>query len=262
MEIPVILVAAAGVSVLTLYSGFGLGTLLMPVFALFLPVDVAVAATALVHAANSIVKVAVLGGSADRGLVLRFGVPALLASFAGAWMLGLLSGTAPLLAYRIGPHTAEITPLSLVMGTLILLFALAELLPALRDLRMHPRWLVAGGVLSGFFGGFSGHQGAVRSAFLVRTGGTPGSFVATNAVIGMMVDGARLLVYGWSFFLARHAAQLGDREWPLVIVGIVGAAAGVVAGKRYLHKTTMGGIRIVTGILLAAVGLGLAVGLL
>src|SRR5262249_18547707 len=37
---------------LTLFSGFGLGTLLMPAFALFLPVPVAVAATAVVHLAQ------------------------------------------------------------------------------------------------------------------------------------------------------------------------------------------------------------------
>jgi uncharacterized protein len=34
---------------LTLFSGFGLGTLLMPVIALFFPVEVAVAITAVVH---------------------------------------------------------------------------------------------------------------------------------------------------------------------------------------------------------------------
>ena len=32
---------------LTLFSGFGLGTLLMPAFAIFFPVEVAIAATAL-----------------------------------------------------------------------------------------------------------------------------------------------------------------------------------------------------------------------
>mgnify|MGYP001819349866 CR=1 FL=1 len=34
---------------LTMYSGFGLGTLMLPVFALFFPVEMAVVATALVH---------------------------------------------------------------------------------------------------------------------------------------------------------------------------------------------------------------------
>ncbi len=42
------------VSGLTLFSGFGLGTLLMPAFALFFPVEVAVEATAVVHLANNI----------------------------------------------------------------------------------------------------------------------------------------------------------------------------------------------------------------
>ena len=37
---------------LTMYSGFGLGPLRLPVFALFLPVEMAVVATALVHGAQ------------------------------------------------------------------------------------------------------------------------------------------------------------------------------------------------------------------
>jgi len=37
------------VSGLTLFSGFGLGTLLMPTFVLFFPIEVAVAATAIVY---------------------------------------------------------------------------------------------------------------------------------------------------------------------------------------------------------------------
>ncbi len=46
MEFLVVVFSAILVSALTLFSGFGLGTLLMPVFALFFPIEVAVAATA------------------------------------------------------------------------------------------------------------------------------------------------------------------------------------------------------------------------
>jgi hypothetical protein len=49
MEYVVICLAAIITSGLTLFSGFGLGTLLMPVFAVFFPVEVAVALTAIVH---------------------------------------------------------------------------------------------------------------------------------------------------------------------------------------------------------------------
>ena len=37
---------------LTFFSGFGLGTLLLPAFALFVPVDRAIAVTAIVHFLN------------------------------------------------------------------------------------------------------------------------------------------------------------------------------------------------------------------
>jgi hypothetical protein len=45
----VIAATALIVSGLTLFSGFGLGTILMPAFALFFPLTVAIAATAVVH---------------------------------------------------------------------------------------------------------------------------------------------------------------------------------------------------------------------
>jgi len=57
MEYAVVSIAALIVSVLALYSGFGLGTLLIPVFAIFFPVPVAVTSTAVVHLANNIFRV-------------------------------------------------------------------------------------------------------------------------------------------------------------------------------------------------------------
>ena len=66
----VIALVAFGASALTLFSGFGLGTLLLPAFALFLPVEVAVSATAVVHGANSFFKAGLLWGGVDRGVLL------------------------------------------------------------------------------------------------------------------------------------------------------------------------------------------------
>ena len=75
---------------LTFFSGFGLGTLLMPVFAVFFSVQIAVAATAIVHLANNIFKVVLIGKKADKRIVLLFGLPAALAAIAGALLLGYL----------------------------------------------------------------------------------------------------------------------------------------------------------------------------
>ena len=51
--------------------------------------------------------------------------------------------------------------------------------------------------MSGFIGGVSGHQGALRSAFLLRFKAsiTKESFIATNVVIAVFVDVVRLAVY-------------------------------------------------------------------
>jgi hypothetical protein len=58
-------VTAFVASGLTLFSGFGLGTVLLPVFSLFLPVPLAVAATAVVHFANNLFKLGLVGTAAD-----------------------------------------------------------------------------------------------------------------------------------------------------------------------------------------------------
>lgn len=65
MDIVLIAVVAALASALTLYSGFGLGTILLPAFALFLPAPLAVAATGIVHLLNNLFKGTLLSNRAE-----------------------------------------------------------------------------------------------------------------------------------------------------------------------------------------------------
>jgi uncharacterized membrane protein YfcA len=263
MAFIVIGLVAFVVSGLTLFAGFGLGTLLLPAFALFFPVDVAVAATAIVHGLNGLFKVALLGKFADRGIVLRFGVPALLAAFAGAAVLAALTAQ-PIEWWRFDffGKNAVVTPVKLVMGVLIMVFALLELVPSLRSWRAPARSLPLGGVLSGFFGGLSGHQGALRAAFITPLKLEPAAFAGTQAVLSVMVDASRIFVYG----MAYRFGAIGWIETPqqvnLVVVGTLCAFAGALLGKRLLPKVTVEGIRVVTGVLLLVVGLGLGSGIL
>jgi uncharacterized membrane protein YfcA len=57
---------ALAASLLTLISGFGLGTLLLPVFALFFPLELAVGMTAVVHLLNNLFKFGLLWRAVDR----------------------------------------------------------------------------------------------------------------------------------------------------------------------------------------------------
>lgn len=261
MDFVIVAFAAVVVSGLTLFSGFGLGTLLMPVFALFFPVEVAVAATAVVHGANNIFKIGMVGKHADNTLVFRFGIPAILAAFAGAAALGYVSHFGEVARYSIGSRTAVITPIKLIMGVLMLVFALFEVLPRLRDIKFERNHLVWGGILSGFFGGFSGHQGALRSAFLAKVGVSTEAFVGTNAAIGFMVDMARIATYAVMFFMAKTMSPIGPDQWPLIFTGIVSAFAGVMIGKRFLHTIPMKTIQTLTGILLLGIALALGAGI-
>jgi len=257
-----IAMVACCAAALTLYSGFGLGTLLLPAFALFFPVEIAVFATALVHGANNVFKVALVGRFAHRDTVLRFGIPAVLAAIAGAWLLGRFAGLEPLAEYRLAGREAVVTPVKLVLGLLMLAFAVFELAPRLREFRFHKRHLVAGGLLSGFFGGLSGHQGALRSAFLAKSLPDAPTFVGTSAVIGLLVDLVRLVTYTVLLLAAGMALTWPREAGSLVLTGCLAAFAGVLLGTRFLHQVTIGVVQAVTGVLLTLVALGLVTGLL
>jgi uncharacterized membrane protein YfcA len=259
MEYLLVCSVALLVSGLTLFSGFGLGTLLMPAFALFFPLPVAIAATAVVHLANNLFKVVLVGRAADRSVLLRFALPAALAAMAGAALLRLFANLPPLATYQLGSQPHTITPLSLVIGGLIVGFALLDLLPG-RQLTFDTRYLIPGGLLSGFFGGLSGNQGAFRAAFLLRAGLSKEGFIATGTVAAVVVDCARLLVYGQGFYAKTFtgAAAIG----PLVAAATLAAFLGAFLGKRLLKKMTLATLHRLVGTLLVMVGLALATGLI
>lgn len=257
MDILIVCIVALLASVLTFFSGFGLGTLLLPAFALFMPVEHAIAMTAVVHLLNGLFKLALLRKHVDTRVLLRFGLPAVLAAVLGAWLLSAL-GTLPALhAYTAFGHRFEILPLKLVIGMLLLLFAMIELLPKLRDLEFDARWQPLGGALSGFFGGLAGMQGALRSAFLARSGLDKQAFVATGAAIACVIDVSRLAVYAGTLL-----AVFGTLDHRLLACAVLAAFAGAWLGNRLLHKTTLRGLQRVVAAMLFAFAIGLILGVL
>lgn len=253
----IIAVTAFFASLLTLFSGFGLGTILMPVVAIFFPVAVAVAMTAFVHLLNNLFKLTVLWRKIDWPVVLRFGLPAMAATVPGALLLTQLSGLPEIHSYAIAGMKASVTPVKLTVGFLLIFFATVEWLPVLKNINLDRRTLPVGGMLSGFFGGLSGHQGAFRSAFLIRAGLDKDRFVASNAAIAALVDVTRLAVYGLNIALLMAQVNMG-----LLAAATLAAFAGVLAGTVFLRKVTIGFIQNLVAAALYTLGGLLIAGLL
>ncbi len=253
----VICLVAFAASGLTLFSRFGLGTLLLPAFALFFPVEQAVALTAVVHFLNNLFKLALVGCHSDRRVVIRFGVPAILAALVGAWVLLQLSDLRPLATYTLFGRELRVMPVKLAMGLLLAVFALFDLVPCTRDMSFPPRYLPLGGALSGFFGGLAGMQGALRSAFLMRAGLSKEAFVATGVVLACLIDLTRLGVYVPALLAARTGL-----DYPLLAAAVLAAFAGAYLGTRYLKKVTLRGVQLLVAVMLLIVAMGLATGVL
>ena len=247
--------AAFGASLLTFFSGFGLGTILAPVFALFFPIDVAIAMTGVVHFTNNIFKIILVGRNIDRVVLIRFGLPALLASFAGAWLLLQITSLPPLLDYQMGDHFYAVTPVKLTIAILLLVFSLLEILPSVQKIQFGRDKLFIGGILSGFVGGLSGMQGAIRSAFLVKSGWNKEAYIATGVAIAGMVDISRLSVYA-----TRFAAASLHENISLLVFAIACAVAGAILGRKLLKKITLKFIQILVAVLLAIIAIALGLG--
>ncbi len=243
-------------AILTFFSGFGLGTLLMPVFALFFPLDLAIALTGVVHFFNNLFKLALVGRHANRAVLLRFGVPAVLAALLGSWLLLNIADAAPLFTYSLLGNAFSVYPVKFTIALLLILFAVMDLIPYFDRLQFSPRKLPLGGALSGFFGGLSGMQGALRSAFLIKAGLSKEAFVGTAVVVSTFVDFTRIGVYATRFLQAGAL----HNNLSLVAAATASAIAGAYIGHKLLKKVTLRFLQLTVAIMLMAIGLALGAG--
>ncbi len=253
MDYAILALVAFITSALTFFSGFGLGTLLMPVMVFFFPIEIAIGTTAVVHLLNSLFKFFLMRKKTDWSVVFNFGFPAILAAYGGAMALLWLGTSSPFYSWELNGTEYQIGSLNLVIAGLMLFFSLFELIPGLSKISFSTKLMPFGGLLSGFFGGLSGHQGALRSAFLVRYGLDKDRFIATSVVIAAMVDVTRILVYS-----SRYSVEINA----YLLTAIAAAFAGAFLGSRLLKKITLTPIRILIAVLLILIAAGVGAGII
>lgn len=232
---------------------------MLPAFALFLPAAPAVAATAIVHLSNGLFKGALVFKTAHWPTVLTFGLPAIPAAMGGAFILSLL-GEQPTFWWRAFGYEFTPSAAGVIIGVSLIVFAALELTPWFQRLKAPPAMIPVGGAITGFCGGLTGQQGALRSVFLLRTDLDAAQFIATGTLVSVLIDLARVPTYFAAF--AATSFDLGTRAIGLIAFGTVAAFAGAWLGSRYLKKARIDVVRFIVAGLLFAIGSALVLGLI
>lgn len=257
MEYFIIATSAFLISALTLFSGFGIGTVLTPVFALFFPVPIAISITAIVHFLNNVFKLFLVGSKGSKEVVLKFGIPAIIGAIFGAKILSFISHKSFTVDYQIFNHQFHVELVSFVIGLLIMVFAMLEILPYFDKASLPKKYLPMGGVISGFFGGLSGNQGAFRSLFLLKAGISKEQFIATGVIIAVMVDITRLSIYGTTFLKSEVINNLS-----LLTLVVLSAFLGSFLASKFLHKIAIDAVKLIVFGLLFIIAIGLITGMI
>jgi uncharacterized membrane protein YfcA len=258
MENIIIPIAAFFAALLTFFSGFGLGTILTPIFMIFFVPELAIALTGIVHLLNNCFKLFLVGRHADKDIVLSFGITAIIGAFAGSWLLMNINNQQPLFTYQLFEKMIAVYPVKFIISVLLAIFSCIDLLPYFRNLQFKRNKLPLGGFLSGFFGGLSGNQGALRAAFLIKSGLSSTAFIGTTVIISTMVDIIRLSIYGNGLQLSAHISQ---NKW-LLLYTIIAGTAGSYVGNILFKKITIRILQIIVAIMLILLSIALGSGII
>lgn len=227
-------------SVITLLGGFGLGTILTPVFVLLYDVKLAILMVAIVHILNNALKLFLFRTHVEYSIIKRFGLLSILGAVLGASLqVYLYSGV-----------------IKVMLGFVLILLGAGEFVPATWGVRLSRKVDVVGGFASGLLGGLVGNQGAIRSAYLLNYTISKEAFIATSTVIAMSIDATRIPIY-----LSSGAHLSGVPLVQLSIVILV-ALAGTVVGKQVLGRVSLHLFKKIVASLVIAMGFLFVIGLL
>ena len=118
---------------LTFFSGFGLGTLLLPAFALFVNLELAIAMTAIVHLINNVLKLGLVFRGINLAILCYFGVGALIGAGIGSFLLTLISDLGLFYKTTIWGSSREVNFIEFTIGILMLCFAIIEFYQKIKD---------------------------------------------------------------------------------------------------------------------------------
>lgn len=201
--------------VLGTISGFGSSILFVPLAALFFDFKSVLAITAVFHVFSNLSKIILFRKGIDKKIVLKLGLPAVIAVTAGALLTTFL----------------PVKFIELCMSIILILLASYLMMNFNKTLKKTDTNLYLGGSVSGFIAGIAGTGGAIRGITLSAFQLPKEAFIATSAIIDLGVDSSRAIVYVSSGYFLK--------EYIILIPFLIGISIlGSYSGKLILMRTS------------------------
>lgn len=193
-------------------GGFGSSVFFVPLGNFYFDFYSVLGITALFHLSSNISKIFLFKKGLNKKLILYIGIPSVLFVSVG----GLLS--------------KHISTLALEIALGGFLIVLSSLFLIVKRLEVKPTKInsILGGTLSGFSAGMLGTGGAIRGLTMAAFNLEKSVFIATSALIDLMIDATRTVVYFNNGYIHEHDLIYIPF---LLVIGLV----GTYIGKRILH---------------------------
>jgi uncharacterized membrane protein YfcA len=231
--------ALVGSAVAT-WTGFGAATILTPVLASFLEVRQTIVVVAIYHGIHNVIKIIAF----RRGVVVRvavlFGCGAVVAAFIG----GLVSAVAPLSLLKV------------LLGGFLIFDAATSFKKSRAEQHMKSGTVraVIGGSVSGFAAGIIGTGGAMRAMFLHHFLREKNQYIATSAVVALVIDASRIPIY-----LTQYPEAATSHLFPTIFATVAAGLLGVLFARRFLKNVGTEKFRRVLMVALIAAGVSFVV---
>lgn len=219
-------------------AGFGSATFLIPFSSLVIDIKVAIVLVAFFHLFRNVSTI-FLFKKINWGIFLKFGIPSIGASFFGAKLIAAL----------------DTETVKVIFGLFLITFVLYSFMKKAIQLKPVNYVAFSGGLSSGFLAGLIGTGGAIRSLFLNAFGLPKEVYIATSAMIAIVIDLTRIPVY-------FAGGIVLDKIYLYYIPAlIIIAFLGVIIGKKIVKKIPTETFRKVVLIALLLIGLKLLFGI-
>ncbi len=169
-------------------AGFGSSTIFLPLALLFVDFKTAIILVATFHLFGNLSRIIFFRQGFEKKIILQFGVPSVLLSLLGAFLIGVL------------PQPV----LKLILGIFLIVTSVSFLAKPGLKFPANTATFIAGGSITGFITALVGTGGALRATLLQGFNIEKVKYIATAAIIALATDVTRIPVYISQGFLTEQ----------------------------------------------------------